>query len=111
MFTHGNYAVQSWPDMKLDKVDVVIPSLGKINDALLKSLERMPGSGEIIVTTKRPLSLARKWAVLKANTEWVAMVDDDMVLPKNWLTCVTAEIAPNVGAVATVALQGNKHVA
>jgi glycosyltransferase involved in cell wall biosynthesis len=97
--------------MKVDKVDVVIPSLGKVNDALIKSLGRMPGSGEVVVTKERPLSVARKRAVLKAKTEWVAMVDDDMVLPKDWLTRVTAEIVPNVGAVATVALQGNKHVA
>jgi glycosyltransferase involved in cell wall biosynthesis len=97
--------------MKVDKVDVVIPSLGKVNDALIKSLGRMPGSGEVIVTTERPLSVARKRAVLNAKTEWVAMVDDDMVLPKDWLTRVTAEIASNLGAVATVALQGNIHVA
>ena len=111
ILTHGNYAVQSWLGMKVDKVDIVIPSLGKVNDALIKSLERMPGSGEVVVATDKPLSLARKRAVLNAKTEWVAMVDDDMVLPKNWLARVTAEIAPNVGAVATVALQGNKHVA
>jgi glycosyltransferase involved in cell wall biosynthesis len=71
----------------------------------------MPGSGEVVVTKERPLSVARKRAVLKAKTEWVAMVDDDMVLPKDWLTRVAAEIVPNVGAVATVALQGNRHVA
>ena len=103
--------MQQWPYMKVDKVDVVIPSLGKVNDALIKSLERMPGSGEVVVTKERPLSVARKRAVLKAKTEWVAMVDDDMLLPKDWLTRVIAEIVPNVGAVATVALQGNKHVA
>ena len=103
--------MQPGPDMKVDKVDVVIPSLGRVNDALIKSLGRMHGSGEVVVTTERPLSVARKRAVLKAKTEWVAMVDDDMVLPKDWLARVTAEIVPNVGAVATVALQGNKHVA
>jgi glycosyltransferase involved in cell wall biosynthesis len=111
ILTHGNIAGQSWPDMEVDKVDVVIPSLGRMNDSLLKRLERMPGSGKVIVTTEKPLSLARKRAVLQAKTEWVAMVDDDMVLPKDWLARVTAEIDSNVGAVATVALQGNKHVA
>jgi glycosyltransferase involved in cell wall biosynthesis len=97
--------------MKVYKIDVVIPSRGKVNDALLKSLKRMPGSGEVIVTTDRPLSLARKRAVLNAKTEWVAMIDDDMFLPTDWLERVTSEVAPNVGAVATVALQGNRHVA
>jgi glycosyltransferase involved in cell wall biosynthesis len=97
--------------MKDEQVDVVIPSRGKVNEVLLKRLKLMPGSGEIILTMDRPLSLARKRAVLKAKTEWVAMVDDDMFLPNDWLGKVTAEVAPKVGAVATVALQGNKHVA
>ena len=97
--------------MKVGKVDIVVPSRGKVNDILLQSLRRMPDSGNIVVTVESPLSLARKHAVLNAKTEWVAMIDDDMYLPNNWLEKVTAAIAPNVGVVATVALQGNKHVA
>ncbi len=97
--------------MKTEKVDFVIPSLGEANKALLKSIRRMQGSGEIDITTEKPLSLARKHGILRARTEWVAMVDDDVLLPKDWLARVMAEIAPNVGAIATVALQGNEHVA
>ena len=97
--------------MKLEKIDIVIPTRNKVNNTILNSLKHMPGSGEVIVTGEKPLSLARKRAVLRAKTEWVAMIDDDMLLPSDWLSMVVAEIAPNVGAVATVALQGNKHVA
>ena len=71
----------------------------------------MACSGQIIVTNERPLSIARKNAVLKAKTEWVAMIDDDMRLPNNWLQQVTAKIAPNIGAIGTVAVHKNKHVA
>jgi len=93
------------------KVDIVVPTRDKPNYGLLQILEHMPCAGQIIVTTERPLSIARKKAVLKANTEWVAMVDDDMLLPENWLQQVTAKIAPDVGAVGTVAVHKNKHVA
>jgi glycosyltransferase involved in cell wall biosynthesis len=93
------------------KVDFVIPTRDKPNDTLRKSLEHMPCAGQIIVTRECPLSVARKNAVLKAQTEWVAMVDDDMLLPQNWLQQVTAIIAPNIGAIGTVAVHKNRHVA
>ncbi len=93
------------------KVDFVVPSRDKPNPTLLRMLERMPGVGKIILTKERPLSIARKHAVLKASTEWVAMVDDDMLLPGNWLQLVTQAIEPNVGAIGTVAVHKNKHAA
>ena len=93
------------------KVDFVVPTRDKPNDALLRSLKHMPCGGQVIITTERPLSTARKNAVLKAKTEWVAMVDDDMLLPENWLKQITAKIAQNVGAIGTVAVHKNKHVA
>jgi glycosyltransferase involved in cell wall biosynthesis len=97
--------------MNIGKVDVVIPTREKANEALISSLEHMSGVGNIIITKERPLSIARKRAVLRANTDWVAMIDDDVVLPKDWLLRVTSEIASNVGAIATVAIHKNKHVA
>ncbi len=97
--------------MKDEKVDFVIPSRGKVNEVLLKRIAEMEGSGQVIVTKEKPLSLARKHAVLRAHSEWVAMIDDDVLLPKDWLGLVVANVSPNVGVVATVALQGNKHVA
>ncbi len=92
-------------------VDFVIPTREQPNPALVHSIERMPCAGKIIITNERPLSVARKHAVLKADTEWVAMVDDDMLLPQNWLQQVTAKIAPNIGAIGTVAVHKNKHIA
>ena len=93
------------------QVDFVIPSRDKPNEALLRSIKQMACAGQIIITNKRPLSVARKNAVLEAKTEWVAMIDDDMLLPENWLLQVTAKIAPNIGAIGTVAVHKNRHVA
>ena len=39
------------------------------------------------------------------------MVDDDMLLPNNWLQLVTKAIEPGVGAIGTVAVHKNKHAA
>ncbi len=93
------------------KVDFVIPTREKPNEALVRTIEQMPCSGQLIITTERPLSTARKKAVLKAKTEWVAMIDDDMLLPNGWLEQVIAKIEPNIGAIATVAVHKNNHVA
>ena len=93
------------------KVDFVVPSKDKPNQKLLHILGQMPCAGEIINTHEKPLSVARKHGVLQANTEWVAMVDDDMLLPHDWLKLVTKAIEPRVGAIGTVAVHKNKHVA
>jgi glycosyltransferase involved in cell wall biosynthesis len=93
------------------KVDFVVPSRDEANPALLRQIRRMPCAGQIINTHERPLSIARKHGVLAASTEWVAMVDDDMLLPPNWLELVTAAIEPNVGAIGTVAVHRNPHAA
>jgi glycosyltransferase involved in cell wall biosynthesis len=76
----------------------------------MRTIERMSCRGQIIITD-RPLSKARKIAVLSAKTDWVAMIDDDMLLPENWLLQVSAEISPEIGAIGTVAVHKNKHVA
>ena len=93
------------------KVDFVVPSRDYVNPTLLGQIRQMPGSGRIINTHEKPLSVARKYGVLQATTEWVAMVDDDMLLPRNWLQLITKAIEPNVGAIGTVAVHKNKHVA
>ncbi len=67
------------------KVDFVVPSSDEANPTLLRQIKQMPCAGEIINTHEKPLSTARKNGVLQAKTEWVAMVDDDMLLPENWL--------------------------
>ncbi len=46
------------------KVDFVLPARDKPNDALVHIIEHMPCAGKIIVTRERPLSIARKNAVL-----------------------------------------------
>jgi glycosyltransferase involved in cell wall biosynthesis len=93
------------------KVDFVIPSRDEANPTLLRQIEQMPRAGKIINTHEKPLSTARKHGVLAANTEWVAMVDDDMLLPPDWLAKVTTAIEPNVGAIGTVAVHKNRHAA
>jgi glycosyltransferase involved in cell wall biosynthesis len=93
------------------KVDFVVPSRDKPNPTLMNILEQMPCAGQIINTHEKPLSVARKHGVLEAKTEWVAMVDDDMLLPNDWLELVTKAIEPNVGAIGTVAVHKNRHAA
>ena len=93
------------------KVDFVVPSRDEANPTLMQQLKHMPCAGQIINTHEKPLSIARKKGVLRANTEWVAMVDDDMLLPDNWLQLITREITPKIGAIGTVAVHKNKHVA
>jgi len=93
------------------KVDFVVPSRDEANPTLLRQIKEMPCAGQIINTHEKPLSVARKHGVLAAQTEWVAMVDDDMLLPENWLQLVTKAIEPNVGAIGTVAVHKNPHAA
>ena len=66
-------------------------------------LNQNPQVGNIIITTEKPLSVARKNACLQAETEWVAMFDDDMKIPSCWFDFVTKQVGKNVGAVSTVA--------
>jgi glycosyltransferase involved in cell wall biosynthesis len=93
------------------KVDFVVPSRDEANPALLRQIRQMPCAGQIINTHEKPLSVARKHGVLAAQTEWVAMVDDDMLLPPDWLELVTKAIEPKVGAIGTVAVHKNPHAA
>jgi len=93
------------------KVDFVVPSRDEANPTLLRQIKQMPGSGQIINTHEKPLSVARKSGVLQAETEWVAMIDDDMLLPQNWLELVTKAVEPEVGAIGTVAVHKNRHTA
>jgi len=87
------------------KVDVVIPTRNKsdIRLDLLEMLQANPQVGNVIITTEKPLSVARKNACLHAETEWVAMFDDDMKIPSCWFGFVTNQVGENVGAVSTVA--------
>jgi len=98
------------PDKRF-KVDFVVPSRDEANPTLLRQIQAMPCAGRIINTHEKPLSVARKHGVLSADTEWVAMVDDDMLLPPDWLKKVSAAIEPDVGAVGTVAVHKNPHAA
>jgi glycosyltransferase involved in cell wall biosynthesis len=93
------------------KVDFVVPSRDEANPTLLRQIKQMPCVGNVINTHEKPLSVARKHGVLSADTEWVAMVDDDMLLPSDWLAKVTAAIEPGVGAIGTVAVHKNRHAA
>lgn len=89
----------------MDKVDIVIPTRGHVNKYLLKSLKSAEWAANIYITCEKPLSIARKNAVLKASTDWVAMFDDDVVIPPHWYCEVSKHIRSDVGAIATVARQ------
>ncbi|MEM3365972.1 MAG: glycosyltransferase family A protein [Nitrososphaeria archaeon] len=94
------------------KFDVVVPTrkMENITSSLLKFLKEDPHVGQIIITEETPLSIARKKACLRAETEWVAMFDDDMIIPHNWFDIVSKHIGEDIGAVSTVAIEGNIHL-
>ena len=94
------------------KVDVVIPTLTKVNDNLLSTLACADWVDGIFITKTKPLSLARKEALMNCRTEWVAMVDDDIIIPKDWfekLIIFKITMGKKIGAIATVAEQSNVH--
>ncbi|MGB9841204.1 MAG: glycosyltransferase [Candidatus Bathyarchaeales archaeon] len=95
----------------LSKVDVVIPTSRTVNSALLNTLHKADWVANIYITREKPLSVARKNAVLRANTEWVAMFDDDVVIPSDWYWKVAKYVSNDIGAVATVAQQGDRDYA
>lgn len=89
------------------KIDVVIPtrSPADIEKGLLEAINNEPMFNKIIITEVKPLSKARLEGCKKASTEWVAMFDDDMLIPPNWLQSVLNAVDSKTGAVATVSRQ------
>ncbi|MCD6530085.1 glycosyltransferase [Candidatus Bathyarchaeota archaeon] len=87
------------------KVDVVIPTRRReeIRPELLEVIKNEASVGQLIITEEKPLSIARKNACLRAKTEWVAMFDDDIIIPPNWFEKVFKHIDEKVGAISTVA--------
>ncbi len=73
-----------------DFIDVLIPTKNpeKIRPNLLSALNEAPWVHSIIIETSKPLSTARVEGAKKCSTEWIAMFDDDIDLPKNWLGAV-----------------------
>lgn len=97
--------------MLSEKVDVVIPTRRNVNSTLLHTLNKANWVGNIYITREKPLSIARKNAVLKASTDWVAMFDDDVIIPVDWYWKVVRHVSEGVGAVATVAQQWDRDYA
>lgn len=95
------------------KVDVVIPTRnrGDIEEGLLEAINNEPNFNNIIITDVKPLSKARLEGCKKASTEWVAMFDDDMLIPPKWLQSVSNEVDSATGAVATVSGQNDSGLA
>ena len=92
-------------------VDAIILTLDSktVSPKLLASIRAQNNIGQVFRVDDKPLSKARVNGGLKASTEYVAMFDDDVSIPSDWLTTVLSYIGPNIGAVATVAFQKNSH--
>jgi len=95
--------------MKMNKmkVDVVIPTRNRrdIEKGLLEAISNEQKFNNLIITEVKSLSKARFEGCKKASTEWVAMFDDDILIPPNWLQSVLNEVDSTTGAVATVSRQ------
>lgn len=76
----------------------------------MNDLKNINNIGKIIVTKEKPLSIARKNAVCRCDTSLVALIDNDIRVPRNWLNIVLSQMNKGVGAVSTVADQNNIHV-
>ena len=104
----SNYKINNtkWNKMK---VDVVIPTRSRkeIEDGLLKAIKNEPQFNNIIIIDVKPLSKARLEGCKKASTEWVAMFDDDNLIPPNWLQEVLNAVDSTTGAVSTVSRQND----
>jgi hypothetical protein len=94
------------------KVDVIVPAktVGDVNRELLQILKSADWVSDLHVTVERPLSLARRNAVLACKSEWVAMIDADVTVPKRWFHFLEPYLAENVGAVATVSVDNDADV-
>jgi len=94
------------------KVDVVVPAktVGDVNRELLQILKSADWVSDLHVAVEKPLSLARRDAVLACKTEWVAMIDADVTIPKQWFHMLEPYLAENVGAVATVSMDNDADV-
>jgi glycosyltransferase involved in cell wall biosynthesis len=97
--------------MKRMKVDVVIPTRNRrdIEKGLLEAINNESNFNNLIITEIKPLSKARLEGCKKASTEWVAMFDDDVLIPSNWLQSVLNEVDSTTGAVATVFRQNDAN--
>jgi glycosyltransferase involved in cell wall biosynthesis len=113
-FLTNGFAMRYWSkrcgenvskQIQIDKIDVVVPS--KTGFGLLLKKEKWMNN--IIITTEKPLSIARKNAVLKAKTEYVAMLDDDIKIPSFWFEKLKRQITSKTAAVSSVATQFNEH--
>jgi glycosyltransferase involved in cell wall biosynthesis len=94
------------------KIDVVIPTRSRnhIRSELLKALSNNFFVNKIIITEEKPLSIARKNACLKASTEWVAMFDDDVIIPQNYFQEILKHINDDVGAISSVTEPVDPHL-
>lgn len=95
------------------KVDVVIPTRNRndIRPNLLSYINGESSFGKLIIIEGLPTSQARKAGCQQAQTEVVALFDDDMEPPKTWLLCTLEKILDKkVGAVTTVHSSTDKDV-
>ena len=97
--------------MNVVKFDVVIPTRKGVNRYLLSTLKKSIFVNNIKITFEKPLSVARKNAILNCETDYVVMFDDDIIIPINWFSVVSKHLTDNkIGAVTTVAKQKNIHI-
>lgn len=95
------------------KVDVVIPTRNRrdVRKELLEAIDNEPMFNNVFVVTEvQPLSKARFEGCKRASTEWVAMFDDDVLIPPHWLQSVLKEVDSKTGAVATVRGQNDSNI-
>ena len=94
------------------KIDVMIPTRNEANirPKLMNVLNKADWVRDIIIETSKPLSTARKTGALKCQTEWLAMFDDDVEIPEEWLygmLLYRRYISPKTLAISSPSLNAN----
>jgi glycosyltransferase involved in cell wall biosynthesis len=94
------------------KIDVIIPTRNRkdIEEGLLEAINKEPQFNQVIIINIKPLSKARLEGCKKSSTEWVAMFDDDNLIPPNWLQSVLKVVDSTTGAVSTVSRQNDVNL-
>jgi hypothetical protein len=80
------------------KIDVVCVTKTAPSKAWLKNLDYIPVNN-LIIETSTPLSIARKNAIAKVETDWFLFLDDDAFLCADWFQKAQKFMRDDVGAI------------
>jgi hypothetical protein len=85
--------------VRLDNVDVCVPSLGPLPEAFVGNIRRSLPVHHLLVSAAKGRGRARQELIGMVDTEWFVFVDTDVVLREDWWQIVSGYLDDDVGAV------------